>query len=87
MPTPTFHRAPREDATPTIDRVTVEWLARQFPERSPRPFNRQFPSIEQVWFEAGQRHVVRLLENVLEQQENPGHVPQNAKAEASGNSS
>jgi hypothetical protein len=84
--TPVFHRPTPSVAVPRIERSLIEWLRTQFPEASPRPsgpHGDSFPLLEEVWYAAGQRAAVRLLENVLEQQENPGHVSQNAQVETS----
>lgn len=81
--TSVFHRATPGTETPKLDRTTTEWLRSQFPEASPRPVGphgNTYPSEAEVWFEAGKRAAVRLLENALERQEKPGNVSQDAKA-------
>ena len=52
---------------PPIDHATVDWLERVFPNRAPRIQM----SEKEVWFTAGQAHVVEFLrEQVKRQSEN-----------------
>lgn len=60
------------EPTPHIPEDLVEFLDRRFPEQSPRLGT----PLEYIWFQAGERNVVRFLKALLaRQKENPLHQP------------
>lgn len=61
---------------PPIDEALLRWLDETYPERTPR----KGTSLEDIWFEAGSREVVRNLIQQLERQ-NTLNVHVNAQAQ------
>lgn len=51
--------------TPPLDQVTIDFLDRIYPERSPDPKD----SEREIWMKAGERRLVRHLLNLLQKQE------------------
>lgn len=52
-------------AVPPLDAITIQYLDRTYPERSPDPGD----SEREVWMKAGERRLVRHLLNLLKKQE------------------
>lgn len=57
--------SPTKERLPFVPRELLQWLEENIPPLNPRPGL----AMDKLWFYAGQRHVVEVLAQALEDQE------------------